>query len=75
MGKFLYQEIKDYLLGLIKEHKSEPHYQLPSENQLALKFATTRITAKRALTELQEEGYIYRVHGKGSFHQSGNCFQ
>lgn len=67
MGKFLYQEIKDYLLGLIKEHKSEPHYQLPSENQLALKFATTRITAKRALTELQEEGYIYRVHGKGSF--------
>lgn len=67
MGKFLYQEVKDYLLKLIKEHKSEPHYQLPSENQLALKFSTTRITAKRALTELQEEGYLYRIHGKGSF--------
>lgn len=34
MGKFLYQEIKDYLLGLIKEHKSEPRYQLPSEISL-----------------------------------------
>lgn len=67
MGKFLYQEVKDYLLKLIKEHKSEPHYRLPSENQLALKFSTTRITAKRALTELQDEGYIYRIHGKGSF--------
>lgn len=71
MGKFLYQEVKDYLLTLIKEHKEEPRYQLPSENQLALKFSTTRITAKRALTELQEEGYIYRVHGKGSFIMPG----
>lgn len=69
MGKFLYQEVKDYLLELIKEHKNEPRYQLPSENQLALKFSTTRITAKRALTELQDEGYIYRIHGKGSFIQ------
>lgn len=67
MGKYLYEEIKEYLLKLIKANKEIPQYQLPSENQLALKFSTTRITAKRALTELQEEGYIYRVHGKGSF--------
>lgn len=67
MAKYLYMEIKDYLLKLIKENRDVPHYQLPSENQLALRFSTTRITAKRALTELQEAGYIYRVHGKGSF--------
>lgn len=67
MAKYLYMEIKDYLLKLIKENKDVPHYQLPSENQLALRFSTTRITAKRAITELQEAGYIYRVHGKGSF--------
>ena len=67
MAKYLYMEIKDYLLKLIRENKDTPHYQLPSENQLALRFSTTRITAKRALAELQEEGYLYRVHGKGSF--------
>lgn len=67
MSKYLYQEIKKYLLNIIKENQNVPNYQLPSENQLALKFSTTRITAKRALTELQDEGYLYRVPGKGSF--------
>ena len=55
MGKFLYQEIKDYLLGLIKEHKSEPRYQLPSVNQLALKFATTRITQNGLLPSFRKK--------------------
>lgn len=69
MAKFLYQEIKKYLKELIEANKDTAHYKLPSENQLALKFSTTRITAKRALAELAEEGYIYRMHGKGSFIQ------
>lgn len=69
MSKYLYEEIKDYLIGLIRNNKNVPHYKLPSENQLAMKFSTTRITAKRALTELQDAGYIYRIHGKGSFIQ------
>ena len=67
MAKFIYEEIKDYLLRQIKENKDVPNYILPSENQLAVKFSTTRITAKRALNELQDEGYIVRRHGKGSF--------
>ena len=67
MAQYLYEEIKEYLLRLIKENKTSPHYMLPSENQLAVKFSTTRITAKRALNELQQEGYISRRHGKGSF--------
>lgn len=67
MAKYLYMEIKEYLLKLIRENKDTPNFQLPSENQLAMKFSATRITAKKALSELQEEGYLYRVHGKGSF--------
>lgn len=67
MAKFIYEEIKEYLTRLIYENKDVPNYLLPSENQLAVKFSTTRITAKRALNELQDEGYILRRHGKGSF--------
>ena len=46
MGKYLYQEIKDYLMKIIKENKDVANYQLPSENQLALKFQTTRRSAR-----------------------------
>lgn len=67
MAQYLYEEIKEYLMNLVRENKNVPHYKLPSENQLAVKFSTTRITAKRALNELQKEGYINRMHGKGSF--------
>lgn len=67
MSNFLYKQIKEYLLQLIKDNKEVPRYKLPSENQVAVKFNTSRITAKRAFTELQEEGYIYRMQGKGSF--------
>ena len=67
MGKFLYETIKDYLKKLIQENKNVPNYKLPSENQLAMRFSTTRMTAKRAISELQEEGLLYRIHGKGSF--------
>jgi GntR family transcriptional regulator, arabinose operon transcriptional repressor len=67
MSKFLYKQIKDYLLQLVADNKRVPHYKLPSENQIAVKFNTSRITAKRALTELQDEGYIYRIQGKGSY--------
>jgi DNA-binding LacI/PurR family transcriptional regulator len=67
MSRFLYKQIKDYLLQLITDNKRVPHYKLPSENQIAVKFNTSRITAKRALTELTDEGYIYRIQGKGSF--------
>lgn len=67
MAAYLYENIKEYLIGLIRENSDKPNFQLPSENQLALRFQTTRITAKRALNELQKDGMIYRIHGKGSF--------
>lgn len=67
MSNFLYKQIKEYLMQLIEDNKQTAHYKLPSENQIAMRFNTSRITAKRALIELQEEGYIYRYQGKGSF--------
>lgn len=67
MSSYLYQEVKNYLLSLIKENQGIPNYKLPSENQIVLKFNTSRITAKRALSELQDEGLIVRYKGKGSF--------
>ncbi|WNC72161.1 GntR family transcriptional regulator [Thalassotalea psychrophila] len=40
--------------------------KMPTEHQLSEAFQVSRITAKRAMDELAEEGYISRRRGKGS---------
>lgn len=68
---YLYQKIKSYLLELIFENKLAQDFKLPSENALAQKFNTTRVTAKKALRELEDDDIVYSVHGKGTFvHES-----
>jgi GntR family transcriptional regulator len=41
--------------------------QLPSENELAERFSLSRATVRHALDTLENEGWIYRQKGKGSF--------
>lgn len=61
--KKIYQELKkDILTGVYQEET-----QVPTELELSEKYDVSRITSKRALMELETEGLIYRVRGKGSF--------
>lgn len=41
--------------------------RLPSENQLAATFGVSRMTARRALVELEAEGLVERIRGKGTY--------
>lgn len=63
----LYMQMRAYLLELIEKNREVLDYRLPSENQLALKFNASRISAKHALDTLAEEGIIYRQRGRGSY--------
>lgn len=63
----LYQQILDDLMVAIKAGKYPPGTQLPTEKELSDTYNVSRITSKRALTELEQAGVIYRVRGKGSF--------
>lgn len=47
---------------------------LPSESQFMAKFNISRITVRNALALLEQEGYVYRIQGKGCF-VSGNSRQ
>lgn len=67
MNQPLYQKIYDDLLKKILSRSLLPNAQLPTEKELSAKYSVSRITSKRALTELEQQGYIYRVQGKGSF--------
>lgn len=41
--------------------------RLPTENRLAEQYGVSRITIRRALGSLADDGYVDRVHGTGTF--------
>lgn len=51
--------------------------KLPSENELSARYEVSRQTVRKALSILENAGYIYAEHGRGTFcsdlvHHSGN---
>ncbi|TDQ38720.1 DNA-binding LacI/PurR family transcriptional regulator [Aureibacillus halotolerans] len=63
----MYAKIMEELKKDIVTGKLTAHQQLPTELELADTFSVSRITSKRALSELEREGFIYRRRGSGSF--------
>ncbi|MDR1030952.1 MAG: substrate-binding domain-containing protein [Treponema sp.] len=62
-----YKLIYDYLLEEISSGTLKFGDKLPSEKELCSTFGVSRITSKKALELLAEEGLISRLPGKGSF--------
>ena len=58
--------IKD-IKSAINSGEYNPSDKIPSENQLATKYNVSRQTVRKALGKLIEEGYLYPVHGSGTF--------
>ncbi|WP_086350348.1 GntR family transcriptional regulator [Candidatus Enterococcus clewellii] len=67
MKQPLYKKIYGDLQQMIDSGTLAPESKLPTEMELSEKYQVSRITSKRALTELESEGYIYREQGRGSF--------
>lgn len=63
----IYIVIAENLRKQIIDGILNPGDMLPSENDLAEKFSTTRITARQGLKALESDGYIYSRPGKGYF--------
>ncbi len=59
--------IIDNLLEDIVSKKYKENDKLPSENELANKYKTTRITVRKAYDRLKEMGYLYSKQGKGRY--------
>jgi DNA-binding LacI/PurR family transcriptional regulator len=63
----LYKQIKNHIIDQIQAGILRAGDRVPSEAELAKLFRVSQITSKNALIELVDEGFIYRVQGKGSF--------
>lgn len=63
----LYQIIINSILQKIEQNQFSFEIPICTEKQLMEEFQVSRITAKRAITELEYRGILYRKRGAGSF--------
>jgi len=67
INQTLYMKIYETLLEKIKSGELAEGDRIPTENELAENFQVSRITSRKALDIMAENGYIKRTPGKGSF--------
>lgn len=65
--KLKYYDLMEDLRAQILSGEIKPGEKLPSENQLSTQYDVSRQTVRKALQILQNEGYIYAEHGRGTF--------
>ena len=63
----IYEQVKDGIRKLAYSGVLGPDDKLPSVRELAMKLAINPNTISRAYKELEQEGFIYTVTGKGTF--------
>jgi len=62
-----YQQLKEMIIERISSGELRPLDRVPSENDLVTTMQVSRMTANRALRELNDEGYVDRIAGRGTF--------
>jgi GntR family transcriptional regulator len=63
----LYFQLREALLGDIRDRGLRPGDRLPTEAELERRYGVSRSTIRQAMNELAAEGLIQRVQGKGTF--------
>jgi GntR family transcriptional regulator len=67
LDKPIYMQIKEQVIDQIIKEELKPGEMLPSIRALAKELRISVITTKRAYEELERDGYIETVVGKGTF--------
>lgn len=63
----LYEQIVDKFQTLILSGALEPNSRMPSVRSLAVELAINPNTIQRAYSELERQGFLYTVKGRGNF--------
>ena len=62
-----YYMVKQSILEKIRSGALRPGAAIPSERELMSSQDVSRITVRKAVEELEQEGFLYKVQGKGTF--------
>ncbi|MCJ7495312.1 MAG: GntR family transcriptional regulator, partial [Deltaproteobacteria bacterium] len=63
----IYFQIKQTIKGWLINKEFIPGEKIPSENELAKRFKVSRLTVRRAIAQLIQEGFLFSKRGKGTF--------
>ncbi|WP_240468561.1 GntR family transcriptional regulator [Gracilibacillus sp. YIM 98692] len=63
----LYFQLKELILSEIKNGTYKIGSMIPTESELSEMFKISRTTVRQAITELVQEGWLYRVKSKGTY--------
>jgi GntR family transcriptional regulator len=67
LNKPLYVQIQEYIAELILSGKLLPETKIQSEREFSEELGVSRMTVRKALTELVGEGLLERRHGSGTY--------
>lgn len=67
INKPLYSRIQEYIAELILSGKLAPESKIQSEREFSDDLGVSRMTMRRAITELVNEGLLERKHGSGTY--------
>ncbi len=67
INKPLYARIQEYIAELILSGKLAPDTKIQSERDFSDDLGVSRMTVRRAITELVNEGLLERKHGSGTY--------
>jgi len=65
-GRSKYLQVYNSLLGLLQENESSEEKYLPSERELGVLYGVDRLTVRKALQKLVDEGLVRKEPGKGT---------
>lgn len=71
----IYVQIKEDIKHKINAGEFGAAELLPSEREMCTTYGASRMTVRQAINELQNEGYLYRIQGKGTFVSSAKVEQ
>jgi len=67
INKPLYSRIQEYIAELILSGKLTPESKIQSEREFSEDLGVSRMTVRKAITELVNEGLLERRHGSGTY--------
>lgn len=63
----LYSQLKDLIIEKIEHGEYSEETKIPSEQELCVSYDISRPTVRQAITELTNNGFLYKEKGKGTF--------